>query len=117
MMPATLRYLRPLAKIDPVHARFERVLRRLDKMGARPLAVAIAEEHTLTLEDLLAGRRRFPIHNRARWHLWAVLYGATGNYKGLSRLLEWDHTTIMYGVLMHDQALTASYGGVIREEE
>jgi chromosomal replication initiation ATPase DnaA len=79
----------------------DRIIEDLDTRDALELALRIAKEHGITVEELLGRSHRAP-PARARHELWSRLYEeAIPSLSALSRVFERDRTTIRAGIHQH----------------
>lgn len=77
--------------------RLDRIKLDLDERGLLRLAVDVAIEHYVTLDELL-GRNRTPSAVRARRAFWFELREMGMSYPRIAKLCGVDHTTVLYGV-------------------
>lgn len=93
--------------------RVVRVAQRLSRMGAMPLARSIAEKYGLGTPSAMLSTERFALVVKARHEFWALLRDSTGmSYPQLARLLEVDHSTLIYACHKRQAELDAMYPAV-----
>lgn len=80
----------------------------------RPIVVAVAERHGLTIDDLLGGRRTQDVSEARHEAMWVIrnVLKDDGNPRWslptIGRIFNRDHTTVLWGVRAHQALLDAA---------